>query len=564
MSAVFNLIIVGLVLLIAYWWANQGLFSAILHLLCVIAAGAIALAIWEPLVTRLLLHNSFFDNYAWGIGLVLPFAIILLALRLIFDKAIGSNVNVPRWANLTFGLLVGAMSGILTVGIFVLGAGFIHSHREILGFTGYARSGRNAEVSEIDSMWFPVHRLTSDFYSMLSVGALRPDFEGTPMQQYYPDLWKVSAGLQRDSFDKGRGRTELVPKEANVSRVIYCDSCNPKRFAVEMTFEAGARDYGEQFTLSASQVRLIGTARGMSKARTAYPDEFNQYSGHHRFDDISHYISSEPGQQRAKAVIEFDLTPLNGQVPRFIMVKGTRFRLPQQGQQGWENLESGAYRQALGSSAAGPMSIVEIAPNGIDITSAVKQARDIRPIQISINQLPAGIKTIKVEDRNWISGGDGEFPTVSPERPGRGLAIDGILQPPGTQIVQVDVSRSSAASIYKDQLLLTAGTGDHDVMLVDSKGRPYLPVGFMWTQPNGKTRIRVSFEQALSKMSILPQLPTSDTHKLKLLFAVTNGSTLAGLKLGDAVVGTCNVLVDDPEVLKQQRPQGGGGEGVGG
>ena len=342
MSAVFNLIIVGLVLLIAYWWANQGLFSAILHLLCVIAAGAIALAIWEPLVTRLLLHNSFFDNYAWGIGLVLPFAIILLALRLIFDKAIGSNVNVPRWANLTFGLLVGAMSGILTVGIFVLGAGFIHSHREILGFTGYARSGRNAEVSEIDSMWFPVHRLTSDFYSMLSVGALRPDFEGTPMQQYYPDLWKVSAGLQRDSFDKGRGRTELVPKEASVSRVIYCDSCNPKRFAVEMTFEAGARDYGEQFTLSASQVRLIGTARGMGKARTAYPDEFNQYSGHHRFDDISHYISSEPGQQRAKAVIEFDLTPLNGQVPRFIMVKGTRFRLPQQGQQGWENLESGA------------------------------------------------------------------------------------------------------------------------------------------------------------------------------------------------------------------------------
>ena len=30
----FNIIIIALVLLIAYWWANQGLFSAILHLVC--------------------------------------------------------------------------------------------------------------------------------------------------------------------------------------------------------------------------------------------------------------------------------------------------------------------------------------------------------------------------------------------------------------------------------------------------------------------------------------------------------------------------------------------------
>ncbi|MCH6580556.1 MAG: hypothetical protein IH802_09370, partial [Nitrospinae bacterium] len=63
---VFNIIVVTLVLLIGYWWANQGLFSAILHLLCVIAAAAITLAVWELLTVRVLLRVNTFDNYAWG------------------------------------------------------------------------------------------------------------------------------------------------------------------------------------------------------------------------------------------------------------------------------------------------------------------------------------------------------------------------------------------------------------------------------------------------------------------------------------------------------------------
>ncbi len=561
MYAVFNLIIIGLVLLIAYWWANQGLFSAILHLICVVAAGAIALAIWEPLVTRLLLHNSFFDNYAWGVGLVVPFVLILLVLRIIFDKSIGANVTLPRWADMTFGLGVGAIAGVLTVGIFVIGSGFTHAGVSVMGYTGFARSGRTAEVMEVQQMWLPVHRITADFYGFMSVGALRPDFEGTPMRQYYPDLDRVAVSLHRDSYSKGRGRTTMAPGDVKVMRVLTCDSCNPKRFAVEVEFEPGARDYGEMLTLSSSQVRLIGQATGYNKARAIHPVEFSQYSGHHRFDDVSHYISSEPGQQRAKALIEFNIADLGTQVPRFIQIKGTRFRLPPPGSATWEALDVPTYRLAVGSSASGPTQFVDIQPNGIEITNSIRQGQDIRPIQVSINQLPAGVQTLTVADRYYISGGDGEFLTTNPNRPGRGLEIAGILQPPGTSIVKVDVSRSSSASIYKDQLMLTAGTDDPHVMLVDAKGRPYLPIGYMWQQPGGRTRIRVSFERAISKMSELPQLPTSDTHRLTLLFAVTNGSTIAGMKLSDAVVGTCNFYVDDPD--KKKAIEGGAGGGFG-
>lgn len=563
MIAVFNIVIIGLVLLIAYWWANQGLFSAILHLLCVITAGAIALAIWEPLVTKLLLRNTFFDNYAWGLGLVVPFVLILLVLRVILDKSIGSNVDLPRWANLTFGVLVGAMAGVLTVGIFVIGAGFIQSSREIMGFTGYARSGRNAEVTEIQSMWLPVHTMTAEFYSLLSAGSLYPTFNDTPLNHFYPGLDHQAVSLQRDSFNKGKGRTTLTPGDASVEKVIVCDTCSPKRVAVSMNFEGGARDYGEQFTLSSSQVRLIGKASGFTTAKTAHPVEFTQYSGHHRFDDNSHYISSEPAQERASATIEFNQSDLGNQIPAFIQVRGTRFRLPKVGSPQWLAVDAASYRSMVGSSGTSGGN-VELQPNGIDITSAIKQGNDIRPISVSINALPSGIETTKAGEKNWISGGDGEFFTVSPTRPGRGLEIAGILQPGGTSLVQVDVSLSSKANIFKETLRNTANAEDPAVILIDDKGRPYSAIGYMWTKPDGKTRIRVDFEKQIRRLSEMPALPSSDTHKLKLIFAITNGSTIAGMKVGDAVVGTCAVLVDDPDKLKAQQNQGGGGETVGG
>ena len=61
---ILNIIVLVFVLLIGYWWANQGLFSAIIHLLCVIVAGAIALALWEPIGVGLFMKSAWFVSYA--------------------------------------------------------------------------------------------------------------------------------------------------------------------------------------------------------------------------------------------------------------------------------------------------------------------------------------------------------------------------------------------------------------------------------------------------------------------------------------------------------------------
>ena len=46
---IINFIILGFVLFMAYWWGNQGVFSAVLHTAAVIIAGALAFATWEPI-----------------------------------------------------------------------------------------------------------------------------------------------------------------------------------------------------------------------------------------------------------------------------------------------------------------------------------------------------------------------------------------------------------------------------------------------------------------------------------------------------------------------------------
>src|SRR4026209_1796579 len=103
METVLNIVIIALVLLITYWWANQGFFSSILHLLCTIVAGAIALAFWELVTTKFLLRGSNFDDYAWGVSLISLFVLTLAVLRVATNKLAPNNVQLPHWANLVGG-----------------------------------------------------------------------------------------------------------------------------------------------------------------------------------------------------------------------------------------------------------------------------------------------------------------------------------------------------------------------------------------------------------------------------------------------------------------------------
>src|SRR3954447_21514743 len=112
---------------IAYVWLNRGFFSALLHMACVIAAGAIAFACWEPLGYFLLGQfstNGPMQGIVWAVSLVFPFAISLALIRVGMDKLIPWNVAINDIANYIGGGLCGLISGIITAGILVLAIGF--------------------------------------------------------------------------------------------------------------------------------------------------------------------------------------------------------------------------------------------------------------------------------------------------------------------------------------------------------------------------------------------------------------------------------------------------------
>jgi len=551
MLTIFNIVLIALVGLIAYWWANQGLFSAILHLVCVVVAGAVALAFWEPVTVGFLLRGSGFDNYAWGVSLIGMFVVVLLILRVIMDKVIPANVKVPQWANFAFGLPVGAMAGILTMGILMIGAGFIQSTRSIMGFVGHGRvASKASKIEQTDALWLPVHSLTADFYELVSATSLYPTFNDTPLRAYYPNLDAQAASLIRDSYANGRGKLSLKPSDATIQRFLH--SPDTGRYAVSVLFNSGARDFGEQLTVSSAQIQLIGRdpRDRNAKARVAHPDEWTQYSGHHRFDDASHFVSSEPGQSTAQAILEFKTADLGGQEPAFIMIRGTRYRLP-----AVEPVNQPEWIQARGGAAVSSGGNIQLLEGAPSIQEQVTQSFEIRPVTASINQKPSGIELV---DR-FISAGLGEFATSGGGRPSPKLEIRGVWEPAGTRIVQVDVSRGKPASIYD-----SGGKETDKVLLVDGNGRGYQAIGYIHTKPDNKTIVMVDFQNYVPLLRDIPALPTSNTHIMKLLFAVTDGATVRGLVVGESTIGTCSLPVRDPKAKAADAETAGGGMNIGG
>src|SRR3954469_17265789 len=97
-----SIIAVVVTLGLGYIWLTRGFFSALIHLICTIIAGAIAFAAWEPLSYWFLESSSnsgimsFVAGVSWGLGLMVPFAVSLIVLRLIVDKLLPGNVVLEQ------------------------------------------------------------------------------------------------------------------------------------------------------------------------------------------------------------------------------------------------------------------------------------------------------------------------------------------------------------------------------------------------------------------------------------------------------------------------------------
>jgi len=535
MIIIFNLIVLGLVGLIAYWWANEGLFSALIHMVCVITAGAVSLALWEP-ITMSMLSGGSFDNYAWGVVLIGVFAISLLILRVAADKIMPSNVNFPTWANFTFGGLSGAVAGVISIGICMIGSGFIQSTNELFGYRGTGRDENNkASIGKVgDPIWLDVAKLTAEFYGTLSVGTLKPDFSGAPLRQYNPRIDELST-LVRDSFSGGKGQLSLLPTAAKVTSVAKSED---GLIVVQVSFTSQAKDYGGQLSIASSQVRLISDATGTKKPKIQYPFSWKQEvaDGTERvfiYDDVSHYATSVPGRQETGIKFAFD-TKDAGFIPKFIQIRGTRLEIPK--------LDTTAILFAVAKEYRGQQlsdeEIVEARdPLGKNIQHLVDSTSKIRRLRISTNGIPGTI--VYDEDLYFI---EGSLTTKWTQRGiSSALAIKGIRADEGTGIVQVDVTPGKSAS-FSD--LISMLSENDPIELIDTNGRKYAPIGF-YIGDGKRMQLTLTPSTPIQSVGELPLhvLTASRPKDMTLIFQVTLGEWVKELRVGDFTVGTCNVEV---------------------
>ena len=590
---VINIVIIAVIALIVYWWANQGFLSSLLHLICVVTAAAISLAWWEPVVVDNFLSKSWWSGLMPGTMLLITFIASIAILRAVSDKLALGNTQLPRALDMTGGAILGVASGIITTGILLIGVGFIDQPQAILGYIGWHRP--NAETAPemappAAALWLPVDEWTISFYEALSLGSMHPDVGGRPLANWNPRLDR-QAGLLRDrkSTTDNTSFSQMIQPPGSIDigdPLITTDPGDKSNvLMVPLHFEAAGMDFGNRLALASSQARLVGTHNGETqiiypsywaqfvklnydkeeqrlkaevrknmlkqqemdaelvkyqKLLDSYPD--GKAPGLYRFANLTSYIT-EPDERKLDVRLLF--TVPDDFESRFIQIRGTRFDLkPATRAENWDQF---CIRANIPAEPEG-----RVEPWGGDISKMVtmigRLPRGSRP---SVSDLKGDVKIF--EDKGRIIRANAvRYPNKS--RGSGKLGVRGyavLIEDPDTNkltydlargIVKINVGPTTRANILAVSRYIG---GDGAIVLYDTDGGQYSPRGF---ELKDATTTTLTFNTAINRWSDLthrPRFGSQDTFSL--LFVMPVGVSLDRLELADEVVGLFeNITIEPP------------------
>jgi len=192
-----NTLIILFILAMTCWWGpSQGVFSAFLQLMVTILSAALAIALWEPTVLVFLIRHI--PKYAWGAGLLGPFILWLIVLRVAANRLISSSIELGSLVNIIGGSACGLLSGVLASGMTVLGVGFLPLPPDAGGYRPMVIQEKWTVTENPDGqLWFPVDRYALSILNMLSAGVFS---SGYPLATYQPNP-VMQAALFRMRFN---------------------------------------------------------------------------------------------------------------------------------------------------------------------------------------------------------------------------------------------------------------------------------------------------------------------------------------------------------------------------
>ncbi len=222
-----NVLAAGIVILSGYIWLLRGFFSAFINLMCVVAAGAVTFAVWEPLGYYLLgsagqkdFFSAMASGSAWGWAMVIPFATSLAIFRGALDGVLRRNVHFKPLVNYIGGGVCGALSGIIVSGIAVMSAGLYRLDPD-MGIFSYKPVAFDAQgaVKKGDPLWVPTDRWTARLYEHLSSTVFSTE---DSLALWRPDV-HLAVGSMRLTAGSGKGRNTVSSKDVAVTKQYIID-----------------------------------------------------------------------------------------------------------------------------------------------------------------------------------------------------------------------------------------------------------------------------------------------------------------------------------------------------
>ncbi len=577
-----NTIIMVFIAIMAWWWTTQGLLSGFIHLILTIFAGAIALAFWEPLVNGFLIDRM--PEYAWGVGLLVPFIIALLTLRWAADKFVPGNINFPHIADMIGGGVTGFASAVLTAGLLVIGLQMV-GLPDLFGYQPYTIAPTGQELTANDRLYIPVDTITANFFASLSTGSLSPGENS--LHRYHPDLAVESAFFHADpNPSPATSRRTIDPDSGSLidGEILPLTELPPSltKLAADKTTThiigtriivvhgnanmVGAADIDGTFRISRSQVALVYTPKDGSGSRVTFPLGFIQggeYISMASGDSASSgesnngpstaapATSSDPAAAAAAAVDNLDKNPKTqtaaatsapaatgptdtathiawvfqtpeGAKPLFIRVKSLRLMLPQPPDKPAAELAIAAERMLYYVATATATDTTPIEINKFITVS------DRLPFSIDKNALSlSGNATLK--DGGIVLG----FGTAKRETAGvpRELAIDHVSHTDNQLVVTVDLGLRSEKKSLLGRILALPGNITPPV-LIDTNNQTYWAIGFAVVTSKELVRFKIDPNQTIRSLVELDFGRLTPNDQLLLYYHVPKGATLIRFQLG--------------------------------
>lgn len=577
---IFNVAALILVAVLTYLWSRWGFFSAFIHVVCTLIAGAVAFGVWEPLAQILLSFSpnsgflSFIEGVAWSAALMLPFAVTLVLLRVIADLTIVGNVSNPGLANMIGGGACGLVSSMIAVGILTIGLGHLRRGPTLgyqpVNYTEDIATG-GGSIERVGPLWIRADVLTASLYGYLSETSL---YANESLAEWYPDVAYVGHTLKLSYGDKqaaGNARNAMRPEDFSVESAYRVGGQGAPATALleiepgvtqryfepdgelvsqgslygyQISFEAGAKDDGGQVIMGAGQIRLLIENTSTGETSTIHPvaviGETNAADGtlgRFAFDAKNTFIASVGGASQVNMVFEF-LVP-TGSTPKAIYVKNARAIVEDMTPTEFASIQQRNAGVRAGSLLGGSK-IENIDRSDAQVVRASSQSSNVGGLDIT-NKL--GFKynkqntgNLEITDNRRIIRGENRFSRQqkNPQNANRDLIVDTFGVSNGTLMVQLDVSDGQPASL----LNRVVRNADRSLppQLVDANGTAYLAAGYIY-EDQVFTEVRFDPGAPIQARSELPEISSSRSdQKLTLLFLVTENVNLDVFAIGNQAV----------------------------